>query len=127
MELPIKKMADRGEIEPAEDKACYQPDVDIYRSEEGVVLLADLPGVDKESLDIHVEEGVLTLSGKVNSSAGDYGELKVGEFELGDFHRSFRLGPDVDQAKLEAKLEDGVLRLSIPKSDWAKTRKIEVK
>jgi len=92
-----------------------------------VVVLADVPGALKDSVNITVDQGVLTLSARVKIDLPEHAELRYAEAGLGDFSRQFRLGADVDRDKMEASLIDGVLRISIPKTDWAKTRKIEVK
>lgn len=127
MDVPVKKKSERAEVEPAADRPYYVPNVDIFESDAGVVLLADMPGVSKESVHITVEEGVLTLQGRVDFDPAENSVLRHREFEFGDFRRSFRLSEEVDREKLEAELVDGVLRITLPKSDWGKTRKIEVK
>ena len=127
MEVPVKKTTDRREVEHTADSPSYVPNVDIYESEEGVVLLADLPAVKKDAIHITVEEGVLSLEARVNPDLGDDAVLRYREFEFGDFRRSFQLGAEVDADRLEAELDGGVLKIVIPTSDWAKTKKIEVK
>lgn len=126
MEVPVKK-EEKTEIEHASETPHYVPDVDIFESENGVVVLADVPGALKESVNITVDQGVLTLNARVKVELPENAELRYSEAGYGDFSRQFRLGADVDKDKMEASLIDGVLRISIPKSDWAKTRKIEVK
>ena len=127
MDVPVKQKAEGAEVEPASDRPYFSPRVDIFDAEEGVTVLAEMPGVSKEDVVLTLDKGVLSLSGKVKSDLPDGSELRYGEFEFGDFHRSFRLGPEVEGSKMEASMEDGVLTLVIPKSDWAKTKKIEVK
>jgi HSP20 family molecular chaperone IbpA len=126
MEVPVKKQ-ESSEIEHASDRAQYVPEVDIYESENGVVVLADLPGAVKESVNITVDQGVLSIHARSGVELPPCSELRYAETGFGDFSRQFRLGADVDRDKMEASLVDGVLKLFIPKSDWAKTRKIEVK
>lgn len=127
MESPVRQETNVSEIEHASDRQRYMPRVDIYESEEAVTVLADLPGVSKENVTLTLEQGVLTLTGRMKDPEVAGAEERYGECGPGDFHRSFRFGPQVDEAKMEAAMEDGVLRLRIPKSDWARTRKIEVK
>jgi len=126
MEVPVKK-EEKNEIEYASETPHYIPEVDIFESENCVVVLADVPGALKESVNITVDQGVLTLNARVKVELPENAELRYSEAGYGDFSRQFRLGADVDRDKMEASLVDGVLRISIPKSDWAKTRKIEVK
>ena len=127
MDVPAKKKAEGAEVERAADRPRFLPNVNIYESESAVTLLADLPGVAKDAVSLVVEDGVLTLSGNVRSGFGEEADLQYCESEDGDFFRSFQLGRDVDGSKMDASMEDGVLKLVIPKSDWAKTKKIEVK
>lgn len=103
------------------------PPVDIVEDAEGITLRADLPGVDRENLNIAVDGETLTLEGTVNlgESAGIqpvYSEIRVAEYR-----RSFVLGRDLDAGRIEASIRDGVLTLRIPKSEQAKPRRIEVK
>jgi len=126
MEVPIKK-EEKTEIEHVSEVPHYLPDVDIFESESGVVVLADVPGALKDSVNITVDQGVLTLNARVKIDLPENAELIYSEAGYGDFSRQFRLGADVNRDGMEASLVDGVLRISIPKSDWAKTRKIEVK
>jgi len=127
MEAPLKKNVDRGQVEPAAEKDSYLPAVDILETEKNVVLLADLPGVPKEGIAVTLDQGVLVIRGKPKAGIPENSDLKYKEVEFGDFTRSFRLGPEVTGNGMEAVFEDGVLRLVFPKSDWASTKKIEVK
>jgi len=126
MEVPVRKTGNT-EIEHASDRPQYMPDVDIYETEEGVVVLADLPGATRESVNITVEQGILTIHAGTGIELPAGAELRYSEAGVGDFSRQFRLGADVDREKMEASFVDGVLKIAMPKSDWARTRKIEVK
>lgn len=101
------------------------PPVDIYETEEGLVVLADLPGVDKDGLDVRVENDILTIRG--TSRNGLPGEPIYREFELANYFRQFELSDKVDQSKITAELKHGVLTLRLPKAEEAKPKKIEVK
>ncbi|NLI77585.1 MAG: Hsp20/alpha crystallin family protein [Candidatus Riflebacteria bacterium] len=100
------------------------PLVDIYETDEGLTLLADLPGVEKEGLKIAVEEGILTIEGKVAERPHE--DLLVQEFEPVNFFRQFELSEVVDQNRIAAELKHGVLTLRLPKAEKAKPRQIEV-
>ncbi len=100
------------------------PAVDIYETEDALHVIADVPGVREEDLDIRVEDRVLTISGKPSLVTGE--DLLMQEFELMPYFRQFRLGDDVDQEKIEARLQHGVLTLRLPKADQAKPKKIKV-
>jgi HSP20 family molecular chaperone IbpA len=101
------------------------PPVDIYETEEGLVVLADLPGVDKDGLDVRVENDILTIRG--TSRNGLPGDPIYREFELANYFRQFELSDKVDQSKITAELKHGVLTLRLPKAEEAKPKKIEVK
>jgi HSP20 family molecular chaperone IbpA len=101
------------------------PPVDIYETPDGLVVLADLPGVSKEGLDVRVENDILTIRG--TSSDGLPGEPIYREFELANYFRQFELSEKVDQNKITAELKHGVLTLKLPKAEEAKPKKIEVK
>lgn len=101
------------------------PPVDIYETQEGLVVKADLPGVPKEGLDVRVENNLLTIRGKSTHAAP--GDPIHREYELANFFRQFELSEKVDQLKISAELKHGVLTLSLPKAEEAKPRKIEIK
>jgi HSP20 family molecular chaperone IbpA len=98
------------------------PPVDIFETDQMLVVLADLPGVSKEGLSVQVEKGILTIEGKVERDTP--GQLLRREFALISFFRQFRLTEAVDSAKIRASLKNGVLRLELPKAEAAKPRRI---
>lgn len=100
------------------------PAVDIYETEDGLVVMADLPGVDKSGLEINVEQGVLTLEAH---AGGEVAADEVSrEFSLRSFYRQFRLPDSIDASASNAVLKNGVLTLSLPRAAAAKPRRIEV-
>jgi HSP20 family protein len=105
----------------------FTPSVDIFETDHEITLLADLPGVTTKSLAIDLRENTLTLTGEVEpfEEAGE--EDIMIEYEIGKYYRQFTLSSVIDQSKIDAKLADGVLRLSLPKIEAATPRKIEVK
>jgi HSP20 family protein len=100
------------------------PPVDIYETPESLVLIADLPGVAKEDLDLRVDNNVLTLQGKPSHAAS--GEAIYREYELVNFFRQFELSEQVDQENIVADFKQGVLTLHLPKVEKPKPRQIEV-
>jgi HSP20 family molecular chaperone IbpA len=105
----------------------YRPNVDILESDEEVIVLADLPGVRSEDLDINFERGTLTLHGKVAPRQPQGTELLMQEYGVGDFHRTFEVSEHIDAERIHAELGDGVLSLHLPKVEAVRPRKIEVK
>lgn len=105
----------------------YTPAVDIFENDDRISVLADMPGVHAKDLKIDLRENVLTLSAQVTApeSAGETPILR--EYETGTFFRQFTLSEVIDQAKIDAKLVDGVLKLELPKLERAKPRQITVK
>lgn len=104
------------------------PAVNVWTTEEDVVLTAELPGVAAADLDIAVQGNTLTLKGSVNPETfKEEGTYHRKERQTGDFSRSWRLPFDVDRDKVEAKLEKGVLKLTLPRTEEDKPRKIKVK
>lgn len=107
--------------------SVYLPPVDIFESDDAITVLADLPGVTPEWLDIDLRDNVLTLSGRVRPTAGANETDVLREYEAGTFFRQFTLAETINQAKIDAKLSDGVLRLELPKLERAKPRQIMVR
>ena len=101
------------------------PPVDIYETGEGLVVKADLPGVDKENLDVRVENNLLSIRGRATHAAP--GDPIYREYGLINFFRQFELNERVDQSKISADLKNGVLTLNLPKAEEAKPRKIDVR
>ncbi len=97
---------------------ALRPSVDLETTDDGYVLYADLPGVEPDALDISVERGVLTLTATRTTRGDNAREL--------NYRRSFRLSDSVDTSTIEARLENGVLALTLPRAEETKARRIEV-
>jgi len=121
-----KEAVAKEQGEPTRSGIAYSPAVDIYETDAGLTVLADLPGVDKSALAVDVREGVLTIEGRVREPEGRLRPV-YSEYGIGGYSRRFSLGNDIDASKIEAELKDGVLRLVLPKADRLKPRRIEVK
>jgi len=105
---------------------AYSPDVDIHASNDEIVFAVDLPGVGKGDVTIEVDEtDTLVISGK--NSHREPGEAILQQFEVGNFYRAFQLSDDYAKDKISAKLENGLLVVTIPKREEAKPKKIEIK
>jgi HSP20 family molecular chaperone IbpA len=101
------------------------PPVDIYETREGLILIADLPGVSKENLEVHVDDDTLTIQAKAQHKVP--GEPIYREYELSNFFRQFEVGGQIDTEKIKAELKYGVLKLDLPIAQSAKPRQVEVK
>ena len=108
--------------------ANWTPSVDISENDKAFTLLADIPGVNPDNIDISMEKGVLTIKGERNSESVEEGEnYRRVERQNGQFYRRFTLPDSADADKIEAKSTHGVLRITIPKQEVAVSRRIEVK
>ncbi len=126
-EVEKQEVETTGDAEPTRDVKIYVPRVDIYETDEDVFVVADVPGVDKNSMSITLEKNILTLEGQVEISDPDNFDLVYSEYGVGDYQRSFTLSEEIDRDKIEASINGGVLRLRLPKAGPAKARKIVVK
>ena len=104
----------------------YMPAVDIYETPDGLHLWADMPGVDEQSLNIHLDNGVLTIEGQVDLKEYEQLEPVYTEYNVGNYVRRFTLSNDVDSERITAHMRNGVLELDIPKAERAKPRRISV-
>ena len=109
------------------NRAVFVPPSDIYETKDSIVVLAEMPGVTPDGVDITLERRVLTIRGR--SAAGDHaGYQRVyNEYADGDYERVFTLSENIDRDRIEASLKDGVLHLVLPKAETAKARKIQLK
>ena len=105
----------------------YSPAVDIFENDHSITLLADMPGVKAQDLEIDLRENTLTLTGRVTVPGSAHESNVVREYRPGTFFRQFTLSEAIDQPKIDAKLTDGVLRLELPKIEKAKPRQITVR
>lgn len=99
------------------------PAVDIHEDDNGLVITADVPGITRESLEIDIEEGILTIKARTSEATSGVVFRDAGHT---GYHRRFQLPDNLDLDKVEAALKDGVLILALPKSEAAKARKIDV-
>ncbi len=100
------------------------PGVNIVETKDGYFLEAEMPGVNKDGLDIHLEENVLTLVGR--RSQVPLGTSLYRESRAADFRRVFEVDPSIDTQKISARIDQGIVTLSLPKAEKVKPRKITV-
>ena len=106
--------------------SAWNPRVDVYETNEGFVLLADLPGVEPSSIDLSVTGNVLTLRGEKATGELPEGHAQMRERESGMFHRQLTLSSEVNFDAVQAEARNGVLRVSLPKQEAAKPRTIPI-
>jgi HSP20 family protein len=105
----------------------FLPTADIYETDDALNVVLEMPGVEKNSVDIRVEDGVLKIDGRLDFSKYQGLQPLYTEYNVGHYSRSFRLPSRIDQNKIAAELKDGVLSLALPKVEEAKPRTIQVK
>ena len=127
-EIDVQKQ-EAQEMEGAERTRTglvFVPNVDIYESGDDVVLLADMPGIDENTIDIMLEKNILTIRGFADDGEREGYGLAYSEYDTGDYERTFALSDEVDRNKIEATMKNGVLKLTLPRAEEARTRRIEV-
>lgn len=110
--------------ETRSNEKYIRPAVNIFETEEGLVLTADIPGASKESLDVNVEKGILTISAAAQHSMP--GTSAYREFELDNYYRQFTIPESLDHEKAKAEFVNGILTLRVPRAQVAKPRRISV-
>jgi HSP20 family protein len=113
--------------EPTMPTRAFLPTTDIFESEDALTLVLEMPGVDRGNIDVSVENGVLTVEGKINFDKYEGLQPAYSEYNIGPYRRSFRVSSRIDQDKIKAEIRDGVITLVLPKAEEAKPRRIEVR
>lgn len=113
-------------VERTRETRVYTPAVDIIEKSNDIVIVADMPGVDENSVDVTLEKDLLTIYGKIEPEVPADHKLVVSEYGIGDYQRTFTLSSEIDKDHIQATVRDGVLRLVLPKAEKEKTRKIPV-
>ena len=121
------ELVEKDEKKTQREGLVFVPRADIVETTDAVVLTADMPGVDDGSVDITVENRVLTIVGRVDTDAPEGYRLGYREYRTGDYQVSFRLSDAIDPDKITATVKDGVLKLELSKAETARSRKIDVK
>lgn len=104
----------------------FLPVADIFETDQALTLVLEMPGVAKDSVDVTVENGVLTIEGRVDFSKYEGLQPLYTEYNVGHYARSFQLSSKIAQEGISAELKNGVMRLVLPKAENAKPRKISV-
>jgi HSP20 family molecular chaperone IbpA len=126
-----KEMVDvktkRSWDEALEKESWVAPLIDIYETADDYFLTAQMPGVSKEEMKIKLEEGHLVIMGRVNYNDSDDCKYIMKETETGNFYRRFKISDSIDEQKIDASLENGILNIRLPKHDRVKPKTIEIK
>jgi HSP20 family protein len=126
-ELQVQK---KRELENKEESTIparlFVPVADIYEAEHDLTIILEMPGVEKSNVDIRVEDGVLSVEGRLDLTKYQGLQPLYTEYNIGHYGRSFRLSSKIDQNKIAAEMKDGVLSLKLPKVEEAKPRSIQI-
>jgi len=121
-----QKLGDQNSDESARERFLFSPPIDIFETDEGLVLHADLPGVSIKTLELQVQDNRLTLFGRVHPVVPAEARTLHQEYGVGDFLRSFILSDEVDHERITATMTNGALKVVLPKAPQPKPRRIEV-
>jgi HSP20 family protein len=127
MQVQDQEMVESDGTERMRARATFIPRADIYETDDNVVVTVDIPGASQDTINITLEKNILKITGNSTHGNPDGYALAFAEFEAGDYERSFRLTDQINQDAIEALYKDGVLKLTLPKAEAAKARKISVK
>jgi HSP20 family protein len=106
---------------------AFLPTTDIFETDDALTVVLEMPGVDRDDIEVSVENEVLTVEGKIKLDKYQGLQPVYSEYNIGPYRRSFRISSRVDQNKIRAEISDGVITLVLPKAEEAKPRRIEVK
>jgi HSP20 family protein len=126
LQVQQKREVDKAE-EATTPTRAFMPNADVFETEDALTVVLEMPGVDRDHMEIGIDNGVLTVEGQIDF--GKYEGLRpiYGEYNVGPYRRSFRISNRINQDRISAEMRDGVITLLLPKAEEAKPRKIEVR
>lgn len=126
LQVQQKREVEKGQ-EATRPTRAFMPNADIFETEDALTVVLEMPGVDRDNINISVENGVLTVEGTINFGKYEGLQPVYSEYNVGPFRRSFRISSRIDQDNINAEMSDGVITLVLPKVEEAKPRRIEVR
>jgi HSP20 family protein len=127
-ELQVQK---KREVEKKEETTIparvFLPNADIYETPNELKVVLEMPGIEKNNVEINIEDGVLHVEGRLDLSKYSGLQPLYTEYNVGHYARSFQLSSKIDQSKIGAEMKDGILSLTLPKAEEAKPQTIQVK
>lgn len=122
------QVREKRELEKKQEQTApartFVPTTDIFETEPALTIVLEMPGVDKDNVDISIEDNVLTVHGRLDFAKYDGLQPVYTEYNIGHYRRSFSLSNKIDQSKISAEMTDGVLTLMVPKAEEAKPKRI---
>jgi len=125
-EMTVQDKKELASNEQTRPGRTYVPNVDIYETQDSLWLWADMPGIDENSLEVRVADGVLSLEGRVALQEYDNLSPVYTEYNIGNYARRFTLSNEIDLDRIKARMTNGVLELELPKAERAKPKQISV-
>jgi HSP20 family protein len=126
-ELQVQKKREQdGKEEGTIPVRTFLPPADIYEDRDSLKVVLEMPGVEKGNVNVHVEDGMLFVEGRLDLAKYRGLQPLYTEYNIGNYSRSFRLSNAIDQDKIAAELKDGVLSLTLQKAEKAKPRTIQI-
>jgi len=125
LQVQEKREVDRQQ-EATVPARAFLPPTDIFESDDVLTIVMEMPGVDREDVDVNVENGVLRVEGRLDFSKYEGMQPVYTEYNIGHYRRSFSLSSKIEQDRISAQMQDGVLTLLLPKAEEAKPRRISV-
>ena len=126
LQVQEKREVEKGQEATVPTRA-FMPNADVFETDDTLTVVLEMPGVDRGNIAINVENGLLTVEGRINFAKYEGLQPVYSEYNVGPYRRSFRLSSHVNQDKISAEMRDGVITLVLPKAEEAKPRRIEVK
>jgi HSP20 family protein len=121
---------EKQEVKTGEERTysgkCFVPKADIFETDKELYVVLDMPGVGKNALNVNLENSVLSVEGHIETKRYEGLEPRYTEYNVGHYARSFTLSNAIDQGRIRAEMSNGVLRLTLPKAESARARKIQV-
>ena len=124
------QVREKRELEKKQESTApartFVPTADIFETEPALTVVLEMPGVDKNNVDVSIEDGILTVQGRLDFAKYEGLQPAYTEYNIGHYRRSFSLSQKIEQAKISAEMADGVLTLVLPKAEEAKPRRITI-
>ena len=124
--VSVKEFSSQSINELLKTQNSVSPVVDIYETENDFVLIANLPGVERNNVQVKLDDGQLIVFGKINFEEAVNRKYILNENEIGNYYRSFKISDSIDKEKINARYDNGQLVLTLPKHERAKPRKIDI-
>jgi HSP20 family protein len=125
------QVREKREVEKAQEQTrplrAFLPTADIFETEDALTVVLEMPGVDRNNIDVNVDNSVLMIEGRIDFNKYEGLQPIYSEYNIGPFRRSFRISSQINQDKIKAEMSDGVITLTLPKAEEAKPRRIEVR